>query len=358
MKVLFITRKFPPAMGGMEQFSAGFVRALDDNVTVIAWGGSQMHLIWWIPYALIRGVFLARRVDVIHIGDGVLVWMGVLLKWMTRKPVSITLHGLDVTYTRFGYQRMIWSGLRHLDRYMCVSASTAELLKEHELNTDSSSVIPNGIYPEEWPMQKNNVASIRQEFFKDKSVTISSHTKLLLTVGRLVKRKGVQWFIENVLPTLSEDILYIVAGSGPEQNVIADAVKQHTVSHRVIMTGKVTSEEVRALYAAADLFILPNQPMEDDHEGFGIVALEAAICGTPVIASRLEGLQDAVIDGSTGYLVQSSSPEAWKQGISDALDHINNHQWSAHDIRNSVVDHYDWTVIAEQYRKVFNNMLT
>lgn len=352
MKVLLITRKFPPAIGGMEQFSAGLAKELGSDGRVIAWGGTQFHLWWWIPLTLVRGCMAARTVDLVHIGDGVLVWLGVLLKWLTRKPVSITVHGLDLTYHKFGYQHFVWSGLRRIDRCICVSASTAQLMHQHGIAESVITVIPNGIHPNDWPIQRSRQPLSQ---FSPMAQVLGQHAdaKILLTVGRLIKRKGVPWFITNVMPILPKNMFYIVAGSGLEQSAVAEAIAQTHSENYIFMLGRVSDESLQQLYNAADVFIMPNQAVENDQEGFGMVALEAAVCGTPVVAADREGIRAAVIDGQTGYLVESYRPIEWKQAILKALEH----PLSPSAVRKIVIEQFGWQRIGKQYRILFNQMI-
>ena len=77
----------------MEQFSHGLITSLDCDKEVISLNKSQKHLIWWYPLASLRALFKLRKVDMVHLGDGVLARMGRCLKFFTKKPVVITVHG-------------------------------------------------------------------------------------------------------------------------------------------------------------------------------------------------------------------------------------------------------------------------
>ncbi|MBU0671024.1 glycosyltransferase, partial [Patescibacteria group bacterium] len=114
-RVLFITRKYPPQVGGMEQFSHGLISSIDCDKQTIILNKSQKNLIWWYPLALIRAIFKLRKVDMVHVGDGVLARMARCLKFFTKKPVVITVHGLDVVWSKGWYQKLFVSKLKKLD---------------------------------------------------------------------------------------------------------------------------------------------------------------------------------------------------------------------------------------------------
>lgn len=349
MRILFITRKFPPAVGGMEQFSAGFTKQFKDEAVVIALRSSQRNLLWWIPYMIIRAVWLARAVDVIHIGDGVLAWPGKLVHWLTKKPITITVHGLDLTYSKFGYQSYIWSGLRGYSGIVCVSAYTEALVQAH-LAGARTLVIHNGIeLPEDLTPPKNIHTELIAKYLPNVDI---ANNKVLLTIGRLVKRKGVNWFIQEVLPHLPNNYHYVIAGSGPERENIEHTINTLQLNQRVHLLGYVPDDVIPVLYQAADVFIMPNIVVPGDVEGFGIVALESASAGVPVVASNVEGITDAVIDHSTGFLVESSNVKAWKQAIHEVVEQS---ALPAQQVVETVQRQYAWPVLKQRYLNLFNS---
>lgn len=337
MRILFITRKYPPSIGGMQTFSAALAAELKDEMDVIALGRSSMHVLWWLPYAFAQILWCGRRYDVIHLGDGVIALLGVLAKWWTHKPVTITVHGLDLTYQRFGYQHYIWWALQYFDRIICVSTATADIARQ-KINSAKISIIPNGIRVADWPEPTAIVARL---------------PKQLLTVGRLVPRKGVAWFIAEVMPLLPNDMTYHIVGIGPQADVIRAVIAQHQLEQRVIMHGRVSDQVLKELYQTSAAFIMPNIQQPNDMEGFGIVALEAAMTGLPVIAADLEGLHDAVIDGVTGFLVESRSVSAWRATIQKLTEQP---IFTPATMRAAVIQRFSWQVIAEAYRQTFNHL--
>ncbi|EKD78274.1 MAG: Glycosyl transferase, group 1 [uncultured bacterium] len=318
MRILFITRKYPPAIGGMETFSYGLTQALADQCTVL-----NLKKPWckWQHY------------DVIHIGDGVLAGLGVVLKKLFRKPVVITVHGLDVTYRPGWYQRYIRWALPKLDAVVCVSSATADQVKQR-IQSQRLEIIPNGVDVEQWP--------VNQEIGKN---------RCLLFVGRLVPRKGCAWFVEHVLPQLTDIHLHIV-GTGPELPHIQALVKQLKLDDRVRFHGQVSAGDLRKHYTNAQALIMPNIVIPGDMEGFGFVAVEAGACGLPVIATDLEGIRSAVIDGQTGFLVESGNVAAWVA----AVQRILTTPLSAQDIRSRVQQHYSWNQVKRHYQTIYQSI--
>ena len=105
---------------------------------------------------------------------------------------------------------------------------------------------------------------------------------VLLTLGRLVRRKGARWFTRHVLPGLAPDITYLVAGDGPEANPIRVAAVQAGLGDRVLLLGRVDDDTRELLLRGADLFVQPNIRVPGDIEGFGLVTIEASMRGEPL----------------------------------------------------------------------------
>jgi phosphatidylinositol alpha-1,6-mannosyltransferase len=138
---------------------------------------------------------------------------------------------------------------------------------------------------------------------------------LLCSVGRLVRRKGALWFVENVMPRLPANVHYWIGGDGPMASEIRAAIERRELTARVRLLGRLSDHEVGNLLRGADLFVMPNVPVRNDMEGFGVVMLEAGVCGLPVVAARLEGIIDVVHEGWNGCLVTSGSVEEWVRAI-------------------------------------------
>jgi glycosyltransferase involved in cell wall biosynthesis len=144
---------------------------------------------------------------------------------------------------------------------------------------------------------------------------------VLLTIGRLVARKGVRWFVDSVLPALTgPTVHYAIAGSGPEQDAIGAVVAAHGLTDRVHLLGPVSDAERETLLRGVDLFVQPNVVTPGDMEGFGLVLVEAAKRGTPVVASALEGMTDAVADGEAGVLCPPGDVDAWRATVQHLVD--------------------------------------
>lgn len=135
--------------------------------------------------------------------------------------------------------------------------------------------------------------------------------KILLTVGRLIERKGHDRVIQALPKVIQRvpDLLYCIVGIGSNEGNLRRQIREMDLESRVRLMGKVPNEELVYLYNACKIFIMPSREILDGGhiEGFGIVYLEANACGKPVIGGRSGGIREAVRDGETGLLVDPDS---------------------------------------------------
>lgn len=359
MKILFITRKFPPSIGGMQKFSYDLYQSLakKEKLRLIAWGKSQKWLPVILPLICIKSVYQCFKFkpDLVLLADGVLSPLGMILKKLFRVKVAITILGKDIIYKNLLYQKLIPCSIRYLDKIVCVSNSTLKECNARGVPYNKCMLIPIGIQPNEYHSNKT-----KSESRKKLSSVIQldlSNKFILLTVGRLVKRKGHSWFIQNVMPLLLSNVVYLIAGDGPEKSSIKELIREKKLTDKVFLLGEVSNEQKNILYQAADLLVMPNIKVGGDIEGFGIVAIEASSNGLPVVASNIEGLKDAIINGENGFLVNSENPKAFTEKINWIMKPCFNRKSWKIKAKKFTEKNYNWSVIANLYSKEFLRMI-
>lgn len=150
-----------------------------------------------------------------------------------------------------------------------------------------------------------------------KIIGFEDNSKLLLSVGRLSRRKG----FDHVIKALSRlrkkglDAHYALVGIGEDKPYLEQLVQDEGVVQQVHFLGHVSEDDLPRWYNAADLFVMPNREINGDTEGFGMVFLEANACGKPVIAGIAGGTGGAVLDGKTGFRIDGTS-------VDELTDHI------------------------------------
>jgi phosphatidyl-myo-inositol dimannoside synthase len=309
-QVLFVTRKFPPSVGGMENLAADLWSVISERrpeSRLIAFGGSPRGSALWLPVGAARTAWslLRHRPDAVVVGDGLMAIALRPVLWLRRTRRIAVVHGLDLTWRVPGYPRVIRWALRGWHRVAANSASTAELAAGVLGSADRVRLLPLGVrLPERERPRPQARAEIGARW------DVRPDELVALTLGRLVERKGAAWFAEHVVPRVP-GLRYLVAGSGPEESAIRAAAERAGVTDRVLLTGAVSDDDRELLMAGCDLFVQPNVAVAGDTEGFGLVVVEAAVRGAVVLAAGIEGLRDAVVDGSTGTLLPSADAQAW-----------------------------------------------
>ncbi|MGR9037511.1 MAG: glycosyltransferase family 4 protein, partial [Gammaproteobacteria bacterium] len=193
-----------------------------------------------------------------------------------------------------------------------------------------------------------NVSRKRKEL--EALLDISLQEKIvLLTIGRLVKRKGVYWFVNNVMPELDEKFIFVIAGDGPERDSIKKCIQNKNLNRRVFCLGFVTEQIKSSLFSNSDLFVQPNIKVEGDMEGFGISVLEANLHGLAVLGSKLEGLEDSIVHGKNGWQVPPGDTGAYVSAINQKAEEPATLSRIGEKAREYCLNHFCWDEIAERY---------
>lgn len=339
LSVLVITRAYGLHAGGMERLSYELTQALKNDpeveVKVIAHTGPRWAFPFFMTVKFPAILFAARKSDVVHIGDPVLSKIGWFVKTFLKKPVVVTVHGLDVLYANPIYRLYLQLFFRYFNAYLCISEFAKKSAEKWQV-TGEALVINPGI----------------SDSWYDPRATAGAAPLTLFTSGRLVKRKGHVWFIENVLPKLPPQVQYVIAGIGPEENAIKTAAQKSGVSDRVQLLGRISEAELKKLYNTVDAFIQPNIHVKNDAEGFGLVLLEAASCARPVFAANLEGIPDAIHDQKNGYLLPSADADAWIQKLMDFVSNFESYKARAAQARKYTLAHFKWTEKGREYKEL------
>jgi glycosyltransferase involved in cell wall biosynthesis len=345
-RILCLSRAYPPVIGGIERQNYELFASLAEiaQIKIIANRYGKRNLPFFLPLAFLKTLVYLPGYDVILLGDGMLSFIGWLIKLLSRKKVVCIVHGLDVTLPHRFYQRLwVRYFMPRLDAIVAVSEQTRRESICRGIPPEKVAVVPNGV----------NLRNFTCEY--DRSVLTAligkayENRKIILTVGRLIKRKGVAWFVASVMPKLPEEVIYLVVGEGAERTSIEHAIKANQLGDRVFLLGHADEEQKKTLYAVADLYVQPNVKVTGDIEGFGLVVLEAAASCTSVIAARLEGLQDAVTDGKNGVLVEAGNEDEFVRQVNKYLmdDALRNKLGK--EARVFVSERFEWHRIAQRY---------
>ncbi len=313
----------------------------------------QRH--WWLrPESLAMyvkflaaslGIALRHPVAAVHAGrvlpEGLVGW---LVARLIRRPLVIYAHGEEITTWRqpakFRAMRFTY---RHADAVIANSEFTRrELLAIGVPGERIVRISPGG-----------DTARFRpglptEDLFR--RLNLSPDTPLILSVGRLSRRKGFDQVIRALPEVLARfpRTHYAIVGIGEDEEYLASLARECGVADRVHFLGHVPMEELPRWYNACRVFAMPNRAIDGDNEGFGMVFLEAAACGRPSLAGRDGGTGDAVIEGVTGLRVDGGSVAAVADGLCRLLAREGG---LAPEVLASLRRRCDWAAVAEDTRR-------
>ena len=314
-------------------------------------------LLRYLPFSVCQAIRIIRgtQVDVVvaaGVVDGPVAW---LASRLCRVPYVLLAHGSDLVYRRGLYRVLVRALFRRATRVCANSNHTRGLLIEGGCDPERVGVIHPGV-------DESAVAACSREELDDFLQARGwQGRRIILSVGRVVKRKGFLEFVEHVLPPLVEkdpSLLYVIAGGDPVASLVhrerlVDVIREQAgaagLSEHVAVLGSVTDTVLNHLYHAAELFVLPVLDSPTDVEGFGIVFLESALAEVPAVSTRTGGIPDAISDGETGVLVDSGDWDAMCKAVSLLLADEPRRRELGENSRKRVLESFLWTHIAQQY---------
>ncbi len=185
---------------------------------------------------------------------------------------------------------------------------------------------------------------------------IPKNVPTLLFVGGLDRAhhfKGLPVLLES-LKDLAQPFHLVVVGSGDMKETYEALVRMHHLSDRVTFVGSVAEEDLPRYYRMADVFVFPSTRRA---EAFGLVALEAAATGIPVIASHLPGVRSVVLDGETGLLVPPEDVQALKNAIELLLTRTDLREQLGRSARAHAEAHFAWEPLVAHLEQTYKSVL-
>jgi len=243
-------------------------------------------------------------------------------------------------------------GLRKADAITVNSSFLKSFVTSHyRVPPSRISVIPNGVDTNLY--RPRNKKEIREEM----GLPIGP---LILFVGRIIKKKGVQFLIDaflNIKRECSEARLLIVGplgqfGTHVPSPYAAEILRLAESEDDIIVMGPIYSDKLAQVYSCADLFVLPS----DCPEAFGMVALEAMSSGLPVVASRLGGLPELVDDGVTGLLVPPRNTSLLTKAIVSLIEDEAYRRRLGEAGRRKTILFYEWSSVARAYNRIYRDL--
>lgn len=298
-------RRFPFPVHRVPAFTAELPRNIPGRLR----GPLQFafNAAWTRPRAIRSLVAHLRQhpADVLCINTLSCYWLPAALKrhFPTLRTVFY-LHGEEISsHRRRRLDDLAQAQLRLAEAVVTVSTFTRSLALGCGVPADRLTIIHNGVDTERFTPGPADPALIARWGLAGK--------KILLCLARLDERKGQDMLLRAlpaILSLLPETVL-VLAGGGDDAPRLRALAAELRLGSAVVFTGPVSNAEVVQFYRLADLYAMPNRATESgDTEGFGLVFLEAGACAKPVVGGRAGGVPDAILEGETGLLVDGREP--------------------------------------------------
>jgi len=270
-----------------------------------------------------------------------------------KRPVVTTLYGVEMFLVAGKYsvfRPLLRSAIANSDRVIAISDATASAAR-NVVGEKEVEVIPDGVDTEVFSPE-NSGDEIRRRHGL-------GGDKVVLTCGRLVKRKGFEYLL-RALPAVMDRVpeaRVIVVGEGPEETRLRSLASSLGIADRVLFPGVVSDTDLPLYYAACDAFVLPSiVDSRGDTEGSGTTLVEAMASGKPVVGSNVGGIPYALRDGEVGFLVQEKNPAQLADRIVTLLSDQTLSGKLGREGRRVATQRFAWQSIAERYLSVFESV--
>ncbi len=370
-KTLLVTEVFPPVHGGSgrwfweiyRRYPTGSVEVLTDKgegatetdadfphpvhrfpMSFPAWGiassmGLRYHYqVWKKLDAIVR----KGGIEQVHCGRLIPEGLPALINKLRRgTPYTCYVHGEDVEVARTSREITMLTRwvLRHAERIVANSKNTGDILRQWwHINDARLIVMTPGVDVDRFiPAVSGGPVPWQGR-------------KVVLTVGRLQRRKGQDMMIQ-ALPAIREavpDVLYCIVGGGTDKAYLRELAQTHGVAEHVEFAGELTDAQMLACYQGCDLFALPNRRVNNDDEGFGMVLLEAQSCGKPVLAGDAGGTRETLDAEKTGVVVDCTRPDLLARAVIELLQDVDRLTQMGTAGRQRMEQSFSWKSLAQR----------
>ena len=266
----------------------------------------------------------------------------VLFTWQNVPPEK-RMSGLKLKLSN----AMVKLNLFLADGVICGNTKAAEIINKLKIENCKLKIIIcplSGVNTEKFKI--GIISSWREK------LNIKDDEKVVLFYGALEKRKGLSVLIDafNVLNTkyLIHNTKLVVIGTGPEKKDLELRIKSYKLGDRTVFTDWMSNDELPALLNVSDVFVYPSVSLGGWEEQFGYAMAEARACEVPVAATRAGSIEEVVIDGKSGILVEPNNPEQLAEAINKILSDKERAEQMGKFGREHVVKNFSHTVVANK----------
>lgn len=357
-RILILTSEFPPLPGGIGNHAFNLAKHLSLSgfeVTVLTDERSKVEdhefdnalefKVVRIPISRPRLFMyfkrirqakrLSAKVDIVLASGKFSLWLAAFIKNKTKARLMAVIHGTEVNFRSHLLRSSIERSLLRFDKIIAVSNFTKQLVEHLPLR--SIVLIPNGFDAEDW-----DITDVNQNVLEG--------TPKLITVGNITERKG-QINVINHLPLLLQNfphLHYHCLGIPTQKDEFMKRAKELGVENHITFQGRVEHGNLVNYLHDSDIFVMLSQMTRSgDVEGFGIAIIEANYLGIPAIGSINCGIEDAIDNSRSGFLIDPKDGEA----LVNAIETILNDQSRFHNGAREWAEKHQWRNVIKTYIK-------
>ena len=222
------------------------------------------------------------------------------------------------------------------DKIICVSKDSKQILiKKYNINPSKIVVIPNGVDTEKFHPIRN----------------VKKINNSLLYVGRIDKRKGVDFLIRSMLSVIQHnpEVKLFVGGKGQLLPELKKYIIENGLHENIKFIGFIPEDELNEWYNKVKCVVVPSV-----FEGFGITVIEAMAAGTPVIGTNVDGIKSIIKNKENGYLIEYGNTDSLANVIINVL--LNDNSKVVHLGLKTIKDEYDWKAISNEIEKIYEKL--
>ena len=371
-KILLITFEFPPQRGGMQNYYYNLAKSFEPAQIVVltlpdATAGDfdrqqnfkiiRRELLhkyfrprWSKMLSIIKKIIEEENIDLLWVGDILPVGQAALKLGI---PYFVSLHGLDIMLAQKSPRKHeIARKILEAAKFVTFNSRFTEaLLQPFGLSKiDSAVIYPCSVHQPQFVPEQRVLELKRELGIKNE--------KIILTVGRLVKRKGHELVIK-ALPEILEkvsDVKYFIVGSGPEHDALKELVGRLNLWNSVMFFNLIDDYKLPCFYGLAKIFVMTPLDLPDDPEGFGLVYLEAAGFAKPSVAGKYGGVSEAVLDGQTGILVDPQKQSELAQAIVKLLLDEGLAKQLGQNAKDRASREFNWQEQSDKLKEIINRI--
>ena len=374
-KILCITNDFGPRAGGIETFVVGLIERLPHGSVIVYTsrqdGSEPFDKKWFTEFGVevirdrsrillpslrvgrkVRALVRSRGITTVFFGAA--APLGLLSQGLRRsgvKRIVALTHGHEVWWAKvwpFSWaMHRIGNGVDNLtylgnftrtEISRALSRSAADSMRKIAPGIDTNHFAPRA-----------DAQALRAELGL-------SQKKVIVSVGRLVHRKGQDTLIESMPKILVQipDAHLLFIGEGPYKDYLVKRAAELKVSHAITFIGRIQYADLPRYICVGDIFAMPSRSRLAglEVEGLGIVYLEASACGLAVIGGKSGGAPDAVLEGETGFAVDGTSADSVAQAAITLLDNPELARQMGVRGRQWIIDEWRWEIWAQKFAQL------